>query len=97
MSKTFFPLLLGVALLFGFWLNTLRARELANTSAKLTCSRQGLQLLDGTVALLHWQLIKGRLALRRTYQFEYSENGDNRQKGIVIIAANSVESVILAP
>ncbi len=97
MSKTFFPILLGIALLLFFWLNTLRVREMANTSAKLTCIRQGFQFLDGTVSLTHWKLIKGKLSVRRTYQFEYSDDGDNRQKGVVIIAANKVESVILAP
>ncbi len=97
MSKTLFPLLLGAALLIGFWLNTLRAREMANKSARLTCARLGFQFLDGTVALLQWQIMKGRLSVRRTYQFEYSDNGNNRQKGVIIIAANSIESVILAP
>jgi hypothetical protein len=53
-------------------------------------------LLDGSVALQHFKperLTNGRLSLRRTYLFSYSEDGLERSTGFVIMSGNHIEQV----
>jgi hypothetical protein len=86
-------LLLAVAL----WLNSLRARELALGISRRTCQKHGVQFLDQTVALrrvtLVWQA--DGLRQRRTYQFEFSEEGVGRHQGEVIIRGLDLERISL--
>lgn len=92
-------LLFGIALLLWFWQQSLRARELAIHAAQELCKRQNLQLLDGTVALNGLRLqraLAGHIALQRTYQFEYSRDGDERQRGFVLLLGLRLETVGLA-
>ncbi|MBI5461011.1 MAG: DUF3301 domain-containing protein [Gammaproteobacteria bacterium] len=92
-------LLIGVALVVWFWQQSLRARELAIHSAEELCRRQGLQLLDGTVALNALRLrrnTRGHIALQRTYLFDYSRDGDLRQQGFVLLLGLYLESAGLA-
>ena len=82
------------------WHANLAARELANRVAADTCARSGVQLLDGTVAFLNASPIRdtdGWLTLRRTYVFDYSEDGYDRRRGFVVLVAGSVETVGLGP
>jgi hypothetical protein len=39
----------------------------------------------------------GRLAIRRTYRFEFSETGDSRLEGRLTLLGTKVESVIMEP
>lgn len=92
-------LLIGVGLALWFWQQSLRARELAIHSAEELCRRQGLQLLDGTVALNALRLRRnnrGHIALQRTYLFDYSRDGDLRQQGFVLLLGLRLESTGLA-
>jgi len=85
-----------LGLLLWFWQNTLRIRELAATAAMQTCSRQGLQLLDGTVVLHRLSLKRkpsGRVTLRRTFLFAYSEDGIERHTGFIIMLGSQIEQV----
>jgi hypothetical protein len=87
-------MLLG--LLLWFWQNTLRIRELASTAARQTCSRQHLQLLDGTVVLHRVSLKRnasGHMTLRRTFLFAYSEDGVERHTGFIIMLGSQIEQV----
>lgn len=95
------PLLLlaGVALLLWFWLQGLRAREIAIRTAQELCRHQGLQLLDGTVALNELRLRRapaGHVALQRTYQFEYTRDGYLRERGFVLMLGLRLESAGVA-
>jgi hypothetical protein len=85
-----------LVLLLWLWQNTLRIRELAIVAARQTCSRQQLQLLDGTV-VLHRLGVKrspsGHLALRRTFLFAYSEDGLERHTGFIIMLGAQIEQV----
>lgn len=92
-------LLVGIALLLWFWQHSLRAREIAIHAAQDLCKRQNLQLLDGTVALNGLRLQRaaaGHIALQRTYQFEYSRDGDERQRGFVLLLGLRLETAGLA-
>ena len=92
-------LLIVIALLLWFWQQSLRARELAVRAAQELCKRQSLQLLDGTVALSGLRLQRapaGHIALQRTYQFEYSRDGDERLRGFVLLLGLRLETAGLA-
>lgn len=78
----------------------LAAREMANRLAADTCRQADVQLLDGTVALLRMGLVRppgGGWALRRSYVFDYSDDGYNRRRGFVVLSGLQLDSVGLAP
>jgi len=97
------PMFLGifVLVLMGWtWYASLAAREFANKVATDTCRQAGVQLLDGTVSMLRLGLARagdGRLTLRRTYVFDYSEHGHDRRRGFVVLTGLSLDSVGLGP
>ncbi len=85
-----------LGLLAWLWQSSLLAREAAVRAARDVCRQQQLQFLDGSVALKRFTLARlpnGRLALRRTFLFAYSEDGLGRQTGFVIMLGNHVEQV----
>jgi hypothetical protein len=89
-------LLVLLGLIVWFWQDTLRARELALRAAGEACRNQQLQLLDGTVTLHRLALQRskqGRVTLQRTFQFNYSVEGNDRRTGFIITLGNLVEQV----
>jgi hypothetical protein len=86
-------------LLAGVWYSSMTAREFANAAAKDVCARSGLSLLDETVAFARCCLIRvhgGGFALRRTYTFDYCEDGVQRLSGFIIMDGHQVNTVGLA-
>ena len=82
-----------------FWMDTLKAREVALHAARAACTRIGLQLLDETVAAERTRLARndnGQICLRRVYRFEFSDTGDNRRKGSVVMLGRHVDLVQMA-
>lgn len=76
--------LVFLGLLAWFWMDALSAREAALAAARRACDGEGLQLLDETVVVERLRPDRnedGRLALRRDYGFEYSQDGVDRQRG----------------
>jgi len=95
-------LFLAIAALLAAWAwhATLRAREYANRIAAETCRKLNVQFLDGTVAFTRMRPdrdVTGRLALRRSYVFDYTEDGLTRRQGFVILRGGDLEAVGLAP
>ena len=85
--------ILAIAALAWFWLDSLKAREVAVRAAREACTAEGNQLLDWTVASSGVALARddgGRVRLRRAYDFEYSSTGDNRLKGGVVLLGHRV-------
>lgn len=83
-----------------FWFDSMQAREAALASSRDACSRAGLQLLDDTVALASLRLVRdqrGKVALRRVYIFEFTDTGDNRRQGSVVVVRATPHSVELEP
>jgi hypothetical protein len=83
-----------------FWQSAMQARDAANVAAREACNERGVQLLDGTVAFRQWKLQRGRdgrMGLQRTYVFDYSEDGETRRQGFVIVSGRRVEFVGLGP
>jgi len=92
--------LAAIAALGWWWYDSMRARERALAIAGAACARDGLQFLDETVECVATRPARdddGRLALRRTYRFEFSDDGNNRRAGTVVILGTAVESVHLEP
>ncbi|HLS80536.1 MAG TPA: DUF3301 domain-containing protein [Steroidobacter sp.] len=88
------------AALVWFWQDSLAAREQAAAAAAEACRRLGLQFLDDAVAFARLSLTRnadGRLALQRTYVFDYTANSIERRQGFVILTGRRVDSVGYAP
>lgn len=83
-----------------FWADSLRARERALAAGRRACERNGLQFLDETVAGAGLRLARdagGQLRFRRVFSFEFSDNGNNRRNGSVVILGAEVEDLHLEP
>jgi len=99
MTSLFLVTLCGGALAL-WWRASIEARVHANAAAIDACEHAGVQLLDGTVAFKALRPARderGRLALRRIYVFDYSEDGASRRHGFVILRGREVEIVELGP
>jgi hypothetical protein len=92
---------LALVLAAGYlWVDSLRAREHAVAAGREACARYGVQLLDETVAFTRLRLARdeaGRLRLRRTYVFEFSETGDNRRHGAIVMLGARLEDLQFEP
>ncbi|MDS4020791.1 MAG: DUF3301 domain-containing protein [Candidatus Competibacter sp.] len=93
-----FSFLIGFLLVVGFgllfWRDSLGAREQARAASSRACQRMGVQLLDDTVALERlWPRRDrdGRLKLERLYVFEFTDTGQRRQVGSVLLVGWRVE------
>jgi len=83
-----------------FWIDSLRARERALTAGRGACERYGVQLLDETVQFAQLRLARddaGRLRLRRSYTFEFSDTGDNRRHGAIVMLGGELQDLQLEP
>jgi len=86
----------------GGWLvfDALRARETATLAAREACRAQGLQFLDDTVQGARTRFgrdAEGLLRLRRTFSFEFSDDGVTRRAGHVVLLGARLESLELDP
>jgi hypothetical protein len=76
-----------------FWIDTLKSRDTAIVAARRACESEQLQFLDESVSLSRLALGRddaGRLKLRRVYTFEYSDTGNNRCPGSVMLLGSRV-------
>lgn len=92
--------LFGLFLIGVFWHGALRAREQANLIAIETCKSMNVQFLDGTVAFSSMRPARdasGDWSWRRSYVFDYTDDGMARHQGFVVLLGNAVETVGLAP
>jgi hypothetical protein len=83
-----------------FWLDSLKARDAAILAARKACESEGLQFLDETVAIGGLKPARnddGQLLLRRVYNFEYSDTGDNRRQGSVVLLGQRVMVLNIGP
>jgi hypothetical protein len=100
MDFTSLLFLLVLATIVWYWLNSLRALEIARNIGKRTCKEAKVQFLDDTVARVALQLVRddsGRRVLRRTYRFEFTETGNTRLEGKVVLLGDHIESVMMDP
>ncbi len=82
-----------LAALAWFWLDSIRVRETAVEAARTACNAEGVMLLDDTVAISALKLARnerGRLQFQRAYDFEYTDTGNNRLKGGIVLLGREV-------
>ena len=82
------------------WLENQGVRERAIAIAKDFCTKEDVQFLDGAMALVRMRFKRdalGRMAIARTYQFEFSDTGDNRLKGTIMLLGQKLETLHLQP
>ncbi len=75
------------------WLDSLKAREQAVSAAKAACNSESLLLLDDTVAITRIRLGRdsdGAMRIRRIYGFEYSDTGNDRSPGSIVMLGSRV-------
>jgi len=85
--------LLALGVFVWLWLDSLNARDAAVRASRAQCEAENLLFLDDTVAIRSiWPARSedGRLKLRRVYDFEYSDTGNNRRRGSVTMIGNEV-------
>jgi hypothetical protein len=95
-----FVFLFALAALAWLWYDSMRARERAIIAGRRACERDALQFLDETVectSLRPARDAEGHAALRRIYRFEFSDNGDNRRAGNIVMLGGEVESLTMEP
>ena len=83
-----------------FWVDSLRARERALAVGRKACERYGVQFLDATVVFARLRIGRnedGRLRLRRTYTFEFSDTGNNRRHGAIVMLGGELQDMQLEP
>jgi hypothetical protein len=77
-----------LTMLAWLWMDSLKVREIAVRSAREACASENLLFLDDTVGIAGVKLARddeGHLKLQRAYDFEYSDTGNNRIKGSVVM------------
>ena len=92
--------ILAIVAAIAFWVDSLRARERALAAGRAACERNGLQLLDETVAGAGLRLgrdAEGWLRFRRVFVFEFSDNGNNRRRGSVTVLGAEVQDLYIEP
>ncbi len=88
--------LCGLALLTALawlWYDSLHVREAAVRAARAACIAEGLLFLDDTVGISSLKMGRdenGRLQLQRAYDFEFSDTGNNRLRGSVVMLGKKV-------
>lgn len=100
MDMTSLVFILLLAALVWFWFDSLQALEVARNTGKRVCRDANLQFLDDTVANTSLALVRddsGCRVLRRSYRFEFSETGNTRLEGRLILFGDKIESVTMDP
>lgn len=89
--------ILALLLLGWFWLDSLRAREMATEICRAACKQRNLQFLDQTVALRHLRLRRTDAGLRwrRVYRFDFSDEGVGRRGGYLVLLGLDIETISL--
>jgi hypothetical protein len=80
------------------WLDSLRARERAVLAGRSACERYNV--LDDTVAFARMRLARddeGQLKISRTYTFEFTETGNNRRQGAIVMLGHQLLDLQLEP
>jgi hypothetical protein len=92
-------LILVLAAYAVYLFQALRVRELALQAARRSCDREGVQLLDQSVSIQRLSLSRdagGNWRVWRQYRFEYTVDGQERERGNVIMLGNRLQALVMA-
>ena len=90
--------LLFLAFLAWFWFDSVRAKEKAMVASAQACQNIQAQFLDQTASLKSIKLSRdkrGRTVLERTYNFDFSQDREERHQGRVVIRGLVIEDIYL--
>jgi len=87
-------LLVGATLL---WVRHRKFHEEALVLVRRYCDRNGLQLLDSTVAFHGFRIEHWPIYLCRSYRFEYSLNRIDRYRGLFTLCGDATQSFRVDP
>jgi len=82
------------------WADSLRARERAVRAGRSACERYQVQFLDDTVAFARMRLGRdeeGQVRISRTSTFEFTETGNNRRQGAIVMLGHELMDLQLEP
>lgn len=82
------------------WADSLRARERAVKAGRSACQRYDVLFLDDTVSFARLRLARdedGQLKIARTYTFEFSDTGNNRRHGAIVMLGGELLDLQLEP
>lgn len=88
-------LMIAGAVAYAWWNAGRAATEHAIDVGRSACRSAGVQLLDQTVHAAGWRLRRrddGRLGLERSFRFEYSHDGTDRQRGRMVFHGRQLVS-----
>jgi len=100
MSISDFIILLFLISSLFYWLDSIRAKEIATKNALVACKKVLLEFLDDTVVIKKVRLrrdTRGIIAIYREYQFEFSSTGEFRYKGMVRLLGKYLIDVEMEP
>lgn len=92
---TLLILMIVGALAFSYWSASRAAAERADAVGRNACRVAGVQWLDETVHASGLRLQRGddgRLGFERSFRFEYSEDGDDRHVGRLVLRGQRLVS-----
>jgi hypothetical protein len=89
--------LLLISLIIWFWLDSARAREIATGICIAACRQRDVQFLDQTVGVIRIGVRRTArgIRLRRTFRFDYSDQGLERHTGHIILTGTELEEFSL--
>jgi flagellin-like hook-associated protein FlgL len=93
-----FFIILFLALLAWFWLNSIRAKEIAMQASAEACQQIQAQFLDQTASLKNIKTRRntnGKMVFERTFVFDFSRDRETRMQGLVTIIGYKVTQVLL--
>ncbi len=88
-------LMIAGAIAYAWWNSARAASEYAIVVGRSACRAAGVQLLDQTVHAVGWKLRRhddGRLGLERSFRFEYSHEGTDRNRGLMVFHGDRLVS-----
>jgi hypothetical protein len=95
-----FVFIVFLVVLVWYLADSLAAREAGVLAAKEACEKEGLLFLDDTVAQRGIRVMRkdnGHLAIQRSFEFEYSDTGNNRRPGNVTLLGRVVIMIYTGP
>ena len=91
-------IILFLAFIAWFWLNGIRAKEIAMQASAEACQQIEAQFLDQTASLKNIKINRnksGRMTFERIYSFDFSRDRETRMQGLVTIIGQRVTQVLL--
>jgi len=95
MYLTELMIIMCLALVIWFWLDSMKINEIARHIGARLCQKNNVQFLDDTVHLSSMKIAKnkfGQLKIFRQYKFEFTNSEFHRYNGQVVLAGHHLNS-----